>query len=170
MAIYFLTEQRLKDFTIILGNVDIKLINPLIPSAADLFIKPRTGSHFFNHLLKSFNDQTLTTYEEELVSLIQQSLMWRVADDISITTSSQVTNKGPQEQFGMNSSPSSLSKIGFVSKHYTAKADFYDNRIIHYIWSNKNNLPEFTNKLNKDCDVDLYPSKTNPYNGGIYFF
>ena len=169
MAIYFLTEKRLKDFTLILGNVDIKLINPLIPSAADLFIKPRTGSYFFNHLLDGYNNQTLTTYEEELVSLIQQSLMWRVADDIAITSSSQVTNKGPQEQFGMNSSPSSVTKIGFVSKHYTAKADFYDSRIIHYIWKNKNNLPEFTSKLNTDCDVDLYPSKSDPYND-TYFF
>ena len=46
-----LTNQRLIDFTTVLGNVDIKLFASLIPSAADQWIMPRTGTHFFNDLL-----------------------------------------------------------------------------------------------------------------------
>lgn len=167
--IYFLTNQRLVDFTTVLGNVDIKLFAPLIPSAADQWIKPRTGSYFFDELLTKYNAQSLSTEEEKLVGLIQNSLMWRVASEVVLTSSSQITNKGPQEQNGLNSAPSDITKIGMLTKHYGAKADFYDSRIVNYLWSNKKLHPSFTDRLNMDCDVDLYPTKTNPYND-IHFF
>lgn len=167
--IYFLTNQRLVDFTTVLGNVDIKLFAPLIPSAADQWIKPRTGSHFFNVLLTKYNAKTLDAKEAELVQLIQNSLMWRVASEVVLTSSSQITNKGPQEQSGVNSEASGITKIGMLTKHYGAKADFYDNRIVSFIWANKKSFPEFNSKLNMDCQVDLYPSKNNTYND-IHFF
>lgn len=167
--VYFLTNQRLVDFTTVLGNVDIKLFAPLIPSAADQWVMPRTGTHFFNDLLNKYDAQTLSPREEELVGMIQNSLMWRVASEVVLTSSAQITNKGPQEQSGENSEASSIAKIGMLTKHYGAKADFYDNRIVHFIWTNKKDFPEFTNKLNIDCDVDLYPSKNTSYND-IHFF
>lgn len=166
--IYFLTEQRIKDFSTVLGNVDIKLIAPLIPTSADLFIKPRTGSYFFNHLLTKYNSQTLNTDEEELVSLIQESLLWRAVSEVVLTSSAQITNKGPQTQNGLNSASADITRIGMLTKHYGAKAEFYDQRIINFIWTNKDKFPEFTNKLNMDCQADLYPSKSTPYNG-MYF-
>lgn len=169
MAVYFLSEKRLKDFTTVLGNVDAKLFAPLIPAVAEMFIKPRTGILFFNHLLNSYNTQTLTASEVELVSLIQQSMMWRVTSDIVISSSAQLTNKGAQEQNGMNSDSASVTKLGMLTKHYNGKADFYDARIIDFIWRYKDDFPTFTSKLNKGCDADLYPTKTTPYND-IHFF
>jgi hypothetical protein len=165
MAVYFISEQRLKDFTTTLGNVDAKLFAPLIPSAADMWIMPRTGTHFFNDLLRKYNAQTLNPMELELVGYIQNSLMWRVVSEIVITSSSQITNKGPQDQSGQNSEASSITKLGILTKHYNGKADFYDARIISFLWKNKDKFPAFTSKLNMDCDVDLYPSKKTPYNG-----
>lgn len=167
--IYFLTEQRIKDFSTVLGNVDIKLIAPLIPTSADLYIKPRTGSYFFNHLLTKYNAQTLNPDEEELVSLIQQSLLWRAVSEVVLTSSAQITNKGPQTQNGLNSASADITRIGMLTKHYGAKAEYYDKRIINFIWTNKDKFPEFTSKLNMDCQTDLYPSKSTPYNG-MYFF
>ena len=169
--LYFLTENRIKAHTTILGNVDAKLIQPLIESCSDQWVKPRTGSHFFNYLLNGYNNQSFNVgdKEYELIGLIQKSLLWRMTSEVVITSSAQLTNKGPQEQDGLNSQPSSNTKLGMLTKHYGAKADFYDNRIIHFIWSNKDGFPEFTSKLNRDCDVDLYPTKQTPYND-IYFF
>lgn len=167
--IYFLSEQRIKDFTTVLGNVDAKLIAPLIMSAADQWVKPRTGTHFFNDLLNKYNAQTLSADEKTLVTAIQNSLMWRIAAELVITTSSQITNKGPQEQNGINSNASDITKLGMLTAHYGNKADFYDARIIHLIWHNKDKFPAFTDKLNRDCNADLYPSKSDPYNDIIFF-
>lgn len=169
--IYFLTEERIKDFTTVLGNVDAKLISPLIPAIADQYIKTRTGSHFFNDLLSKYNSQSLNSDEEELVTMIQNSLMWRVAGEIMISSATQITNKGPQEQYGQESVAASVQKTGRSSKLYSDKADFYDKRIVNYIWAchNKNKFPAFRDKLNMDCDMDLYPSKVESYTG-IYLF
>lgn len=165
----FLSENRIKNMTTILGNVDAKLISPLIKSSADQWIRPRTGTHFYLDLLTKYNDKTLNILEEELVSLIQDSLQWRIVSEVVITSSAQLTNKGPQEQSGMNSQSAGITKLGMLTGHYGAKADFYDSRIIHFIWSNKKSFPQFESKLNRDCNTDLYPSKEDPYTG-IYFF
>lgn len=166
--IHFLTEQRLKDFTTVLGNVDAKLIMPLIPSTADQFIKPRTGTHYFNHLLTVFNAQTADPTEKEIISIIQNSLMWRIASEVVLTSSAQITNKGPQEQDGLNSAPAGITKLGMLTGHFNKKADFYDARLIDFLWKNKETLPEFKTKLNIDCNVDLYPSKSTPYNDVLF--
>lgn len=167
--IYFLTNKRLTDFTTVLGGVDIKLFAPLIPTIADQWIKPRTGSYFFDSLLSKYNNQSLNPTEATLVGLIQNSLMWRTASELALTSTSQLTNKGLQEQSGNNSSPSNVTRTGMIMKHYEKKAEFYEARIVHFIWSNRKQLPDFTSKLNMDCDVDLYPSKTTTYND-IFFF
>jgi len=166
--IYFLTEKRIKDLTPVLGNVDAKLIMPLIPSTADQFIKPRTGTHYFNHLLSVYNTQTATPTEVEIINIIQNSLMWRIASEVALTSSAQITNKGLQEQDGLNSSQAGISKIGMMTGHYNKKADFYDARLIDFLWKNKESLLEFKSKLNIDCDVDLYPSKATPYNDVLF--
>ena len=169
MAVYFITEERIKSMTTVLGSVDGKLISPLLKSAADMWVLPRTGTYFFNDLLTKFNAQTLNSDERELVEIIQNSLIWRVASELVITSSAQITNKGVQEQNGMNSQSAEITKLGMLTKHYGAKAEFYDSRIIHFLWANKDLFPKFTDKLNTDCNVDLYPSKSNPYTGITFF-
>lgn len=158
--IYFVTEARIKDYTTVLGNVDAKLLSPLIPTLAGMWIEPRLGSYFYAHLLSVYNAETANSYETELISLIQQSLIWRAAADYTISSSGQLSNKGPQDQNGINSSSSDLSKIGMLKKHYEQKAVFYDSRIESYIRLNKDNLPEFTADANNNSSiVDLTPEK-----------
>jgi hypothetical protein len=167
---YFLTENRIKDLTVILGNVDAKLISPLIPTLAEMWIKSRVGSYFYNHLLDVYNNQTANPDEEELISLIQQSLLWRSASDITITTSAQLTNKGPQTQNGLNSNNADITHIGLISKHYTNKAEFFDSRIEAHLRLNKNKYPQFIAKENNDKTItDIVPTKGKGYNTGMYF-
>jgi hypothetical protein len=169
--IYFITEQRLKDFTTVLGNVDAKLISPLIPTLSEMWIKSRVGSYFYNHLLDVYNQQTANSDEQELISLIQQSLLWRAASDITITTSAQLTNKGPQTQSGINSSNADLGHVGLISRHYTNKAEFFDSRIESHLRLNKDKYPQFIAKENNDCSiVDIAPTKGKGFNKDINFF
>lgn len=171
MAIYFLTEAKIKKHTTILGNVDAGLISPLLPTLAGMWIEPRIGSYFYKHLLKAYNDETETPEEKDLIILIQQSLLWRASSDVVITSSGQITNKGVQDQNGINSTSSESTKVGLLSRHYTTKAEFFDARIEAHLRLNKANYPEFTDKLNNNCGiVDLPPSKDSSYNLDIMFF
>lgn len=177
--IYFVTPERLKDFTVILGNVDEKLINPLIPSLSDMRIKDYLGTLFYNEILTEWNDAitnqtTLTTLKEELVSIIQFALMWRACADVVLTSSYQVTNKGVQEQYGVNSTNAELGAIGMISRHYNQKAEYYETRLQKFLKLNWNEA-EFTTLASLDnnstCRTDVVPNKTTkPYNKDINFF
>jgi hypothetical protein len=169
--IYFITESRLKDFTTVLGNVDAQLISPLIPTLAAMWVESRVGSYFYDHLLTVYNAETANAAEVTLITLIQQSLLWRAAADVYITTSGQITNKGPQDQNGINSSASDLNKIGLISRHYTNKAEFFDSRIEAHLRLNKADYPEFIADANNNCTiVDIVPEDGKGYNRDITFF
>lgn len=168
--IHFLTENRLKDFTTVLGNVDINLISPLMITVSDMWIKPRLGSYFYNDILVKYNAQTLDPLETELVSIIQNAMLWRLAADISLTASYQTTNKGIQTQNGMNSNNATLGEVSLISKHYTQKAEFYDARLVNHLTINKATFPNFTDRLNTGCNiVDIAPSAKKSYNMDITF-
>lgn len=169
--IFFVTESRIKNHTTILGSVDAQLISPLIPTLAGMWIEPRIGSYFYKHLLTVYNSETANPAEIEIIKLIQQSLLWRASSDVVITSSGQITNKGLQDQNGINSNVSDMSKIGLISRHYTNKAEFFDARIEAHLRLNKADYPEFTDKLNNNCGiVDLPPSKDSSYNLDVLFF
>jgi hypothetical protein len=169
--IYFVSESRIKDFTPVLGNIDAKLISPLIPGLSDMWVKDRLGSYFYNIILTKYNNQTLSTIEEELVGIIQNTLIWRAASDIAITTAFQLTNKGPQEQFGQFSAQAGQSNVSLISKHYQQKAEYYDSRLRSFLLLNKDQFPDFTAKQNNDRSiVDVVPNKKQGYNKDITFF
>lgn len=169
--IAFITEERLKDFTVVLGNVDAKLISPLIPTLSDMWIKDRLGSYFYDDILTKYNAQTLAGKEIELVEIIQQTLLWRAASDVAITTAFQLTNKGPQEQNGINSTPAGQSNVSLISKHYQQKAEYYDSRLVSFLKLNKGDFPVFTDNLNNNSSiVDVKPNKSSGYNKDITFF
>lgn len=168
--IYFLTENKLKDYTITLGNVDFLLINPIIKTNAEMWIQPSLGTYFYNHLLNAYNNQTLNSDELIIMDMIQSALGWRVTVDLVISTSAQLSNKGVQEQNGLNSNIASSSKIGMLTNHYRSKAEYFENQLRHYLYNNKNLFPQYCDKLNNDCTVFYRPSKKQYNDNNIHFF
>lgn len=167
--IYFVSENKLKDFTTILGSVDIRMINPLVPTIANQYVQPRLGTYFYKFLLNSYNNQTLNQDEIDLVEIIQNAICWRVAEDIVITSSSQLTNKGPQTLSGEYSQPSSESRLGLLSRHYKQKAEHFESEIVSYLKKNGEKHPEFKSEKNSDCS-NFYPKPTSgdSFDHGIY--
>lgn len=168
--IYFLTEDFLKDHSTLLGNVDAHLTGPLVHTTADMWIKPRLGSHFYTYLLGKYNAQTLNPTEIKLVEIIKYAMLWRVLSDIVMTSSYQVTNKGIQTQSGSYSAAGSVTEIGMVSKHYQQKSEFYDARLVAFLKLNGKSYPEFISPNNTDCNiVDITPEVKKSYHQDINF-
>jgi hypothetical protein len=134
-------------------------------------IKDVLGSYYYDIILAKYNAQTLSQLETEMVEIIQNSLIWRAASDIAITTSFQMTNKGIQSQNGDFSVNSSESSIFLISKHYAQKAEWFESRLINFIRLNKTQMPDYTNTLNRDSSItDIIPSVDKPYNRDITIF
>lgn len=167
--IYFLTENRLKDLTPTLDNVDYKLINPLIKTNVLMWMQPILGTFFMEYLLAQYNSEALNGDEKILVSKIQNAVAWRVISDLVYTTSSQLTNKGIQTQDGLNSETASVQRLGMLTGHYNSKAQHFENELVNYLCANSSNYPNYTDKRNNDCSVFATPKKGESYDNGIFF-
>ena len=72
--IYFVTQEYLKRFTPINGNVDAEITGPLIEYSAKAFIKRQIGSYFFDDLFDKYNSKTLSAEETALVERMQLAI------------------------------------------------------------------------------------------------
>lgn len=168
--IYFITEERLKDITPVLDNVDYKLVHPLVKSNSFMWLQPILGTHFMEYLLAGYNGQSLTPKEEKLLVKVQNALAWRVCSDVVFTTQAQISNKGIQTQNGMNSEPASVQRLGMLTKHYNAKAEHFESELISFLGLNKEDYPEYTSKDNNDCTQFYKPKKEGYNDTGVHFF
>jgi hypothetical protein len=166
---YFVTETYLKSKTDISSNADVKFILPHIQTNSDMWIQPILGTYFYEYLLDAFNDQTLTSDEEVLVNKIKPIISWRALSDATYALSRKVTNKGIQRQDGEFSQGVELGEIGFAMERYTKKAEFYSQRLINYLVTNKALFPEFTSAENKDSDIKPKEDNNNNYDSTLMF-
>ena len=165
--IYFVTEQYLKQKTPITQNVSASDVMPFVEPAASAWMQNILGTYFFNHLLTAYNAQSLNAEELVLVAKIQPAIAWRAASDCVLGLTYQLKNKGLQKQNGENSEAVEQSEVGFVMKHYTQKAEFYESLVRKFLKANKDDYPQFTSKQNKDSE--LAPQTDDNFNTDILF-
>ena len=165
--IYFVTEQYLKQKTPITQNVSASDVMPFVEPAASAWMQNILGTYFFNHLLTAYNAQSLNADELVLVAKIQPAIAWRAASDCVLGLTYQLKNKGLQKQNGENSEAVEQSEVGFVMKHYTQKAEFYESLVRKFLKANKDDYPQFTSKQNKDSE--LAPQTDDNFNTDILF-
>ena len=166
---YFVTETYLKNKTDISGNADVKYILPHIQTNSDMWVQPLLGTYFYEYLLVAFNDETLSSDEEELVDKIKPVIAWRALGDATFALSFKVTNKGVQIQSGEFSQPATMKDIDLAMKRYVQNAEFYAQRLINYLKENKALFPEFTSTLNKDSDIKPKEDSDDNYNSSLMF-
>lgn len=168
---YFVTENYIKVNTPITANVNITEVLPLIKGAADMWTQSTLGTYFYNYLLEHYNAQDLTSVEETLVALIQPSVAWRAAADAVIELSFQLKNKGIQTQSGDFSANGESKMVQFMNRHYSQKAEFYEQKMWEYLIKNKSLYPQFTDPLNNNSACLNYCNgrEGSKFNSQIFF-
>jgi len=164
MAVYFVTENYLKNNTPITDNVDSTDVMPWVKVASETWIRKILGLNFYNYLLDKYNAQTLSTDEETLVEYIQPAVAWRATVDCVYGLSRQLKNKGLQTQSGENSSSVDLNEVQFGMSHYEQKATYYEEILIEYLKENKDLFPEFTDITNKTSIIPPTEDSTGARN------
>jgi hypothetical protein len=169
--IYFVTQEYLKRFTPINGNVDAEITGPLIEYSAKAFIKRQIGSYFFDDLFDKYNSKTLSAEETALVERMQLAIAWRVCANTVISTTYQITNKGLNKQNDTNSEAVELKEATFIYDHYIQQAGFFQKEMADFLLANKEDYPNFTNSLNKDSIIkhDSCQDLGGSFNEGVGF-
>jgi len=153
MAVYFVTENYLKNNTPITANVDVNDVMPYVQTQARLRIKSILGSYFYDDILTKYNAQTLDANETTLVEYIQPVIAWYSAEDAVFGLTYQLKNKGVQQQFGDFSNAVSKDEVAFNMDHYHQKAEIFEKDLITWLLDNKSLFPNFTSQDNKDSVV-----------------
>ena len=169
MAIYFVTETYIKDYTNVGKNVDSNIITPLVKNAADSYVRSIIGNSFYKYLLAKYNNQTLDADEIELVEdYIKPSVSWRAAADVVIGASYQLTNKGNVIQSGDFSQSPEYKAIMFNFHNTADKASLYDDMLAKFLVLDKTKYPQFWANDNKDATARRLCEGRNNFNTNIF--
>ena len=132
--IYFVSEAFIKQTTPVGENVDANDIMPSIYTAAMGYVRPIIGTVFFDDLLTKFNNQTLNPDEVDLVqNWLKPAIAWRACQQISISATFQLKNKGLQTQSGDYSQTPEYRSAMFVSHEYGDRAALFENLLLKHL-------------------------------------
>jgi len=173
MATYLISEQTLKDTTVLNENVDPKLIAPAILEAQDIEIQAILGSTLYNKVLSLIPSGVISTapyanYKTLLDSYIQPSLKYYVLSELIFPMTFKLMNKSVASRSSEFSSSISSDEIGMNQEFYKNKAEYYATRMINYLRDNQSLFPEYL-QLSSTGFSTIYPRGT-AYTNGMFLY
>lgn len=171
-TVLFISEEYIRENTVFNLNVDTKDITQSAYVAQDLHIQPILGTTFYNELELAYSAQTLDANQTELMMFIKPALSYHAAAMTLPFLAYNIKNKGPQVQFGDNSSNVDNSTFHFLRKEIENRAEFYTQRLIAYLCQNANLFPTYQSSQNTGTDMapnhqrSGYKNQIGLYDGG----
>lgn len=164
--VYFITEQKLKDDSIINGNVDPKIINPVILECQDFYIKMIIGSGIYNQLEAQITAGTVSALNRTLLDdYIIPCLIKYIQYEAVIYLNNKLTNANVSNKNTDESIPISLGDANAIMDRFKNKAEWYAERLTRYLITNHIDYPLFTNP---GSTVDtIHPHRDN-YTSGMW--
>jgi hypothetical protein len=169
MSIYLISEQTIKDTTILNENVDPRLIAPAIMEAQDIHIQTLIGSNLYNTVKGMIPSGVISltanvNYKTLLDSYIQPALKYYVLAELVFPMTAKLMNKSVATRSGEFSSSISLDEVAKVTEHYKNKAEWYAQRLISYLKDNHTLFPEYLTNIPAGFSTIL-PKRTSYTNG-----
>jgi len=128
--VLFISEQTLKDRSLLQDNVDPKLIKPTIKHCQDMFIEPILGTGLYRALQDQITNNNVSVLNAKLLDLyITDCLSWYVASEMVMSLGYKLTNKNVLRKTSENSETSSLNDLFSLMEYYKKKAEWYAQRI-----------------------------------------
>ncbi len=156
MAVLFISEQYVKNTTLIDENVDVKLILPSIKDCQELRIHPILGTPFYEDLKTKITAGTLNSDEVNLLdTYIAPAMAQWTMYECSTSMLFKYRNKSVSTKNSENSNPISYQDLQYLRDEWKNKAEEREARLINYLCDNDNLFPKY--KENSD---DLHPRKT----------
>lgn len=164
--ILFISEQTLKDRSLLQDNVDPKLIKPTIKQAQDIYIEPILGTGLYRELQTQIAANTISTLNKTLLdNYVTDCLCWYVASEMVMSLGYKLTNKNVLRKNSENSETPSLSELFDLMEYYKNKAETYAQRMTNYLIEKISVYPLYNNAGN-GVDI-IFPNGTS-YTTGIY--
>lgn len=164
--ILFISEQTLKDRSLLQDNVDPKLIKPTIKQAQDIYIEPILGTGLYRQLQTQIAANNVSVLNATLLNnYITDCLCWYVASEMVMSLGYKLTNKNVLRKNSENSETPSLSELFDLMEYYKNKAETYAQRTTNYLTEFITSYPLYNNA---GSGVDIIQPNGTSYSTGIY--
>ena len=162
----FISEEDLKNNSLINGNVDDKLIKPTIQTVQDLYIKQLLGSNLYDEINTQIAGNSLTVLNTTLLNTyIIPCIIWYVMAEAPINLTFKFMNKGVMKRSSENSFSAEYSDLIDLSNRYKSRAEEYATMLRNYLIEYNEDYPLF---YDWGDGVDKIRPKSNIYNTGLY--
>jgi hypothetical protein len=166
MAVIFISEQALKDNSIINENVDMKVLLPVIKLAQEKFMLPILGTGLYNEIKAQVSAVTVSVLNKTLLDdYIQPALIWWIMAEAPMPLTYKFMNKSVATRSSENASPASLNDLLKLEERFKDNAQWYSQRITNYLLANHTLYPLY---LSPGNTIDTIIPKKTMYSTGMY--
>ena len=166
MAVIFISEQALKDNSIINENVDMKVLLPTIKLAQEKFMLPILGTGLYNQIKTQVSAATVSVLNKTLLDdYIQPALIWWIMAEAPMPLTYKFMNKSVSTRSSENASAASLNDLLKLEERFKDNAEWYSQRITNYLLENSTSYPLY---LSPGNGIDTIIPKRTMYSTGMY--
>ncbi len=168
--VLFITQEYLKENSVINDNADFELIKPTIIMCQDVYLQQSLGTALYEDLklaVINYNGSpsiTIPTNYSNLITFkIQKMLLWYVQMESLPLLKFRFENKGIMVKSSENSTPIDTNDLKFMMDRARIKAEHYSELLTKFLIDNNNLYP----KYNEISCNGLNPTDS-AYTTGIY--
>ena len=158
MATLLISQQYLKDQSLISDNVDFKIITPVIRIVQTIDIQQLLGTNLYNKILSDVLGNNLTGAYKTLVDdYILPAMVFYIQARIPYALAYRFVNRGVVTKTGSDSTPISETAFAKLIDENRNTAQALGEMMVSYIRYNTNSYPEYStnNGINQ-----ITPNKT----------
>lgn len=160
------SEQFIKDTTIIDENVDMKLLRDNIELCQEKYILPLLGTALYNQISNQILAGSVDANNTTLLdSYIQKALKWWVQYEGVDVLTYKFTNKSIVKKNSDNSQPIDMEEVRRLMEKWRTNAEMYSQRLTDYLIANSTTFTLYTN-AGSTSDT-IWPKK-NSYTTSIW--
>lgn len=164
MKAILITNDEIKRFSPITGNLDDDKLSVYIEMAQEIHVQNYLGSKLYEAIQVHALANTMPAdYTLLIDNYIQPMLLrWALVEYLPYAPYT-IANNGVFKKSTENSETVSQEEIDSLTQKYTHTATHYTKRLIDFLCSNSSDYPEF----NTNVGADMRPSRNSTY-GGLY--
>jgi hypothetical protein len=154
-TVYLLSEDTLRERTVVSANVDTKFINAAIWDVQESQIQELLGTKLYKRLCEGVDLNNLTADEKTLLDdYVTNVLMFLVLAELPMILGYKFYNKNVLKKTAENAETASMSELVDLINFYKNKAEFYEQRTIRYLCETiKADKTKFTQYQESEQDV-----------------
>lgn len=156
--ILLITEQSIKNITNISDNMAGKLLLTAIRESQEINLREILGDALLDELKRQVDENDVRETYNQLILQCQYFLAYQSCANICMITSVKIDNAGLQRVSDEKMEPLPVSEVNQIHDYYQKRADFYCERLQHYLLQHKGDFPELNTRQCNTINANLYSS------------